>query len=177
MTAEIENNAGLPDGWLHVDALDIDAQGVARKPDGKVVFIEGALPFEVVTANVNRKKNNWEQATLTVRFTANRRSACSRLPALWPARGRLRWLQDAAPACGAQVAVKQRVLEDNLWHLGKVKAQRAAAHRGAGLGLPLPGAAVGAPCAQEGRGAGGLSRAQEPLCGRHEACARCCRRM
>jgi 23S rRNA (uracil1939-C5)-methyltransferase len=24
---------------------------------------------------------------------------------------------------GAQVAVKQRVLEDNLWHLGKVKAQ------------------------------------------------------
>ena len=24
---------------------------------------------------------------------------------------------------GAQVAVKQRVLEDNLWHLGKVKPQ------------------------------------------------------
>ncbi len=24
---------------------------------------------------------------------------------------------------GAQVAIKQRVLEDNLWHLGKVRAE------------------------------------------------------
>ncbi len=44
MTAEIENKPALPEGWLQVDALDIDAQGVARRPDGKVVFIEGALP-------------------------------------------------------------------------------------------------------------------------------------
>src|ERR671910_3783646 len=67
MTAEIENEnkAALPEGWLQVDALDIDAQGVARRADGKVVFIDGALPSELVSANVNRKKNNWEQATLT----------------------------------------------------------------------------------------------------------------
>ena len=69
MTAEIETKIdgapALPDGWLKVDALDIDAQGVARRPDGKVVFIEGALPFEVVSGHVNRRKNNWEQATLT----------------------------------------------------------------------------------------------------------------
>ena len=55
----------LPQGWLFVDALDIDAQGVARRPDGKVVFVEGALPFETVSVKVNRRKNNWEQATLT----------------------------------------------------------------------------------------------------------------
>ena len=55
----------LPAGWLKVDALDIEAQGVARRADGKVVFIEGALPFELVSANVHRKKNNWEQASLT----------------------------------------------------------------------------------------------------------------
>ncbi len=65
MSEIIENKSALPEGWLHIDALDIDAQGVARKPDGKVVFVEGALPFELVTGNVNRKKNNWEQATLT----------------------------------------------------------------------------------------------------------------
>ena len=54
----------LPPGWLRVDALDIEAQGIARRPDGKVVFIEGALPTELVTANVHRKKNNWESASL-----------------------------------------------------------------------------------------------------------------
>lgn len=55
----------LPEGWLAVQSMDLDAQGVARKPDGKVVFIDGALPFEWVSANTHRKKNNWEQASLT----------------------------------------------------------------------------------------------------------------
>ena len=59
MTAEIDKKPALPEGWLEVDALDIDAQGVARRADGKVVFIDGALPSERVSANVNRKKNNW----------------------------------------------------------------------------------------------------------------------
>ncbi|MDO9201152.1 MAG: TRAM domain-containing protein, partial [Hydrogenophaga sp.] len=53
----------LPQGWLAVESLDIDAQGIARRPDGKVVFIEGALPFEVVSVNIHRKKNNWEAGT------------------------------------------------------------------------------------------------------------------
>ena len=44
---------------------------------------------------------------------------------------------------------------------------RAAADRGAGLGLPLAGAAVGAPRGQEGHRAGRLSRAQVALRGRH----------
>ena len=42
----------------------MDAQGIARRPDGKVVFVEGALPGEIVSANVHRKKNNWEAASL-----------------------------------------------------------------------------------------------------------------
>ena len=36
----------LPEGWLAVQSMDLDAQGVARKPDGKVVFIDGALTFD-----------------------------------------------------------------------------------------------------------------------------------
>ncbi len=55
----------LPPGWLEVTSMDMDAQGVARKSDGKVVFIDGALPTELVSANTQRKKNNWEQASLT----------------------------------------------------------------------------------------------------------------
>lgn len=122
MTDEIENKPALPEGWLQVDALDIDAQGVARRPDGKVVFIEGALPFEVVTANVNRKKNNWEQATLTAihqESSQRVRPDCPHFGLHAGACGGCK-MQHLHPS--AQVAVKQRVLEDNLWHLGKVRA-------------------------------------------------------
>ena len=34
--------------WLQVESLDLEGQGVAHRADGKVVFIEGALPGESV---------------------------------------------------------------------------------------------------------------------------------
>jgi 23S rRNA (uracil1939-C5)-methyltransferase len=116
--------ADLPEGWLKVEALDIEGQGIARRTDGKVVFIEGALPGEVVQCTVTRCKNQWEAATLT----ELRRASSQRVPPRCPHFGL------HAGACGgckmqhlepaAQVAVKQRVLEDNLWRLGKVRAER-----------------------------------------------------
>jgi 23S rRNA (uracil1939-C5)-methyltransferase len=126
----------------------------------------------VVSANTHRKKNNWEQASLT----DIHRESSQRVRPGCPHFGL------HAGACGgckmqhldmrAQVAVKQRVLEDNLWHLGKVKAETILRPiEGPRLGLPLPRPPVGAPCDQKGHGAGGLSRAQEPLRGRHaEVC-------
>ena len=51
----------LPDQALTIESLDLDAQGVAHRPDGKVVFVEGALPSEQVTVEVHRRKNQWEQ--------------------------------------------------------------------------------------------------------------------
>jgi len=121
--APAASEATLPEGWLAVESLDIDAQGIARRPDGKVVFIEGALPFEVVSTSVHRKKNNWEAGVVT----AIHRESSQRVHPGCPHFGL------HAGACGgckmqhlhenAQVAIKQRVLEDNLWHLGKVKAQ------------------------------------------------------
>ena len=36
-----------PPDLLTIESLDIEAQGIAHRADGKVVFIEGALPFEV----------------------------------------------------------------------------------------------------------------------------------
>ncbi len=113
----------LPAGWLRVDALDIEAQGIARRPDGKVVFIEGALPDELVSASVNRKKNNWEAATLTAihRESSQRvRPACPHFGLHTGACGGCKMQHLHA---SAQVAIKQRVLEDNLWHLGKVRAE------------------------------------------------------
>jgi 23S rRNA (uracil1939-C5)-methyltransferase len=121
MTEETTIKKDYPPEWLTVESLDIEAQGIAHKPDGKVVFIEGALPFEVVTANVNRKKASFEKATLT----AIHRESSQRVKPGCPHFG---LHEGACGGCkmqhlhvGAQVAVKQRVLEDNLWHLGKVR--------------------------------------------------------
>jgi 23S rRNA (uracil1939-C5)-methyltransferase len=112
------------DEWLKVDSIDLDGQGVARNAEGKVVFIEGALPGEEVQVNVGRSKNAWEQGHMT----ALRRESAQRVRPGCPHFGL------HAGACGgckvqhlhgaAQVAVKQRVLEDNLMHLAKVKAEQ-----------------------------------------------------
>ncbi|HEX5684277.1 MAG TPA: 23S rRNA (uracil(1939)-C(5))-methyltransferase RlmD [Ideonella sp.] len=113
-----------PDEWLSVESLDIEAQGVAHNSEGKVVFIEGALPGEQVQVDVGRRKNQWEQATMR----EMRRESSQRVRPACPHFGL------HAGACGgckmqhlhagAQVAIKQRVLEDNLAHLGKVKSER-----------------------------------------------------
>ncbi len=122
--------------WLEVESLDLEAQGIAHRapPEGeepregqgagKVVFIEGALPGERVQVQISRKKNNWEQGTVS----AIARESSQRVTPGCPHFGL------HAGACGgckmqhlhpaAQVAVKQRVLEDNLWHLAKVKPER-----------------------------------------------------
>ena len=51
MTEETKETAEhLPAGQLCIESLDIEAQGIAHLPDGKVVFVEGALPFELVSA-------------------------------------------------------------------------------------------------------------------------------
>ncbi|WP_342617821.1 23S rRNA (uracil(1939)-C(5))-methyltransferase RlmD [Rhodoferax sp. GW822-FHT02A01] len=114
--------AQLPDGWLAVKSLDLEAQGVAHKPDGKVVFIEGALPFETVSARINRSKSSFEKGTLS----EIHKESSQRVRPVCPHFG---LHEGACGGCkmqhlhiGAQVAVKQRVLEDNLWHIGKVKA-------------------------------------------------------
>lgn len=123
MTNESGEKPVLPEGWLAVDALDIDAQGVARRDDGKVVFIEGALPGELVSARVNRRKNNWEQGTLTAIHRASSQRVQPRCPHFGLHEGACGGCKMQHLDAAAQVAIKQRVLEDNLWHLAKVKPE------------------------------------------------------
>ena len=124
MTEEAKDTAeNLPPGQLRIESLDIEAQGIAHLPDGKVVFVEGALPFELVSANVHRKKNSFEKGVVTAihRESSQRvRPGCPHFGLHTGACGgcKMQHLHVAA-----QVAVKQRVLEDNLWHLGKVKPE------------------------------------------------------
>ncbi len=107
--------------WLAVESLDLEARGVAHNREGKVVFVEGALPGELVQARVGRRKAHWEQATMTAlaRESAQRVTpACPHFGLHAGACGGCK-MQHLHPA--AQVAVKQRVLEDSLWHLAKVR--------------------------------------------------------
>ena len=110
--------------WLQVESLDLDGQGVAHRADGKVVFIEGALPGEQVQVNVGRRKNQWEQGQATAwrSESAQRvRPGCPHFGLHVGACGGCK-MQHLHPA--AQVAAKQRVLEDNLWHLAKVRPEQ-----------------------------------------------------
>ncbi len=106
--------------WLRVESLDLEAQGVAHNSEGKVVFIEGALPGEVVQVTVQRRKNNWEQATMV----ALRRESSQRVQPQCRHFGTCGGCKMQHFHVGAQVATKQRALEDALWHLGKVKAEQ-----------------------------------------------------
>ncbi|MEW6694261.1 MAG: 23S rRNA (uracil(1939)-C(5))-methyltransferase RlmD [Pseudomonadota bacterium] len=115
---------GVPPEALWVQALDLEAHGIARRADGKVVFIDGALPSEWVEVQVTRRKNQWEAADLRTVHRASPLRVTPRCPHFGLHAG----------ACGgckmqhlepqAQVAIKQRVLEDNLWRLGKVRPQQ-----------------------------------------------------
>jgi 23S rRNA (uracil1939-C5)-methyltransferase len=101
---------------LTVESLDQEGRGVARR-DGKAIFIEGALPGERVTCSPYRKKPAYEVATLVkvVKPTAQRVTPRCRFFGICGGCS----LQHLDPR--AQVAVKQRVLEDSLWHIGRVR--------------------------------------------------------
>ncbi|NRF69957.1 23S rRNA (uracil(1939)-C(5))-methyltransferase RlmD [Aquincola sp. S2] len=110
--------------WLKVESIDIEAQGVARNSEGKVVFIEGALPGEEVQVQVGRRKNQWEQGTLTAlrrESPLRTRPGCPHFGLHAGACGGCK-MQHLEPS--AQVAIKQRALEDGLQHLSKVRPER-----------------------------------------------------
>ncbi len=107
---------------IFIESLDIEGRGVGRLQNedgsqGKVVFVEGALPNETVVYQPLRAKKNWEAARMTELI---RESSLRVKPKC-----------DWFGICGgcamqhlessAQVAIKQRVLEDNLWHIGRVR--------------------------------------------------------
>jgi len=114
---------------VKVEALDLDAQGIARLvpneqeqalgQSGKVIFIKGALPTELVTYTITSEKARFSKAKLR--------------EILKPAVFRAEPKCAAFGVCGgctmqhldirAQIAMKQRVLEDDLRHIAKVKPE------------------------------------------------------
>lgn len=113
----------MSDPVFHIESLDLEAQGIAHREDGKVVFVEGALPFETVSAKTRRAKNNWESATLTAIHRESNQRVTPKCPNFGLHQGACGGCKMMHLEPAAQVAVKQRALEDQLWHLGKVKAE------------------------------------------------------
>jgi 23S rRNA (uracil1939-C5)-methyltransferase len=109
--------------WLKVESIELEAQGVAHNAEGKVVFIDGALPGEVVKAQISRRKNNWEQGQLTEIKKESPLRVTPGCPHFGLHAGACGGCKMQHLQAGAQVAVKQRVVEDQLWHLGKVKPE------------------------------------------------------
>ena len=107
-----------PDGeWLSVESLDLEGQGIAHRADGKVVFIEGALPGEQVQVQVRRRKKQWEQAEMITMRAESSQRVSPRCHYFGICGGCKMQHLDA----GSQLSAKQRALEDALWHLGKVR--------------------------------------------------------
>ncbi|WP_395011912.1 23S rRNA (uracil(1939)-C(5))-methyltransferase RlmD [Undibacterium sp.] len=109
---------------INIRSLDMDARGVGHLENedgsqGKVVFVEGALPGEVVSFNTYRKKPSWEAATLGAIVKESSQRITPKCAHYGVCGGCS--MQHLEP--NAQVAMKQRVLEDNLGHIGKVKPE------------------------------------------------------
>lgn len=103
---------------VQIHALDQEGRGVAHA-DGKVIFIEGALIGETVSYNSYRKKPSFEmaQAIDIVKSSSMRvEPKCRHF-------GVCGGCSMQHLEASAQVAVKQRILEDGLARIGKVKPE------------------------------------------------------
>ena len=99
-----------------IESLDHEARGVTRL-DGKTVFVEGALPGECVEYASYRRKPSYELARTLRVLTPSPARVTPRCPHFGVCGGCS--MQHLDP--DAQVAAKQRLLEDNLWHIGRVR--------------------------------------------------------
>jgi 23S rRNA (uracil1939-C5)-methyltransferase len=104
---------------LRIDSLDAEGRGVARNAEGKVVFVEGALPGEEVDFQVLRKKSSFEIGRLTKVLGGASSRQTPRCPHFGVCGGCSLQHTDAR----TQMAAKQRWLEENLARIGKVEPQ------------------------------------------------------
>jgi 23S rRNA (uracil1939-C5)-methyltransferase len=101
-----------------IESLDREGRGIARV-EGKAIFIEGGLPGEMVSYASYRRKPSYEQAIATAIHEPSAERELPRCPHFGVCGGCSMQHLEAR----AQVAAKQRVLEDSLWHIGKVRPE------------------------------------------------------
>lgn len=115
------NSTNQPSGPILtaiIESLDQEGRGVTHV-DGKTIFVDGALPQEKVTFQSHLIKPSYEVAnTLEILKQSNQRVTPKCIHFGNCGGCKLQHLDFAA-----QVAAKQRLLENDLWHIGKVKAE------------------------------------------------------
>jgi 23S rRNA (uracil1939-C5)-methyltransferase len=103
---------------VRIESLDRQGRGVAHV-EGKTIFVDGAAPDELLEYASYRRKPAWEAAQI-VRI--EKEGAARVLPrcAFFGMCGgcSMQHLDERT-----QVAAKQRVLEDALWHIGRVRPE------------------------------------------------------
>ncbi len=103
---------------LSILSVDHEARGVAHLDDGKVVFVDGALPGEQARVRIYKRKPSYEQGE-AMRIE---REAADRVKPPCPHFGVCGGCNMQHANAQAQVAYKQRILEDNLLRIGRVRA-------------------------------------------------------
>jgi 23S rRNA (uracil1939-C5)-methyltransferase len=104
---------------LTVETLDAEGRGVAHADDGKVVFIEGALPGERVEAEIFTRKRSFDLARTVAVLKKSSARRAPRCPHFGVCGGCATQHADAR----TQVAAKQLGLEENLARIGGVSAE------------------------------------------------------
>jgi 23S rRNA (uracil1939-C5)-methyltransferase len=102
-----------------VESLDQEGRGVARD-GGKVIFVDGALPRETVVYSPYKRKPTFEFATAGRVLRESFLRVLPRCPHFGVCGGCSLQHVEAS----AQVAIKQRVLEDQLWHIARVRPEQ-----------------------------------------------------
>jgi len=101
-----------------IESLDQEGRGIAHA-DGKVIFIEGALTGETVSYASYRKKPSFELAQMTELH----RAASIRVQPACAHFGVCGGCSMQHLDARVQVAVKQRILEESLARIGRVKPE------------------------------------------------------
>ena len=107
---------------LTIESTDHEGQGIARN-EGKTVFVEGGLTGETVLVRITRSKPNYDKAVVEQVLSSSPFRVNPECPHFGVCGGCSMQHLDAR----AQVAAKQRVLEDNLKHIGNVKPEQVFA--------------------------------------------------
>ncbi len=103
---------------LRIESLDHEGKGIGRR-EGKTIFVDGALTGELVIASSYRKKPEFEQAQAIEIIKASPYRVTPKCAWFGICGGCTHQHLDEA----AQVAAKQRVLEDCFKHIGKVQPE------------------------------------------------------
>jgi 23S rRNA (uracil1939-C5)-methyltransferase len=99
--------------------LDAEGRGVARNVEGKVCFVEGALPGERVTARLVRGKRSFD----VLQVDSILQPSASRLEPRCPHFGVCGGCVLQHADSGVQMAEKQRWLVENLARIGRVQPE------------------------------------------------------